>query len=452
MSFIDIHCHPSMMMYLADGNIANGEIPCIPGNGAIAGFSKMKTSLPRLVEGKVNAAVSVYYLPERQLLLEANQNIGYVLLQSLLYAVPTGMTVDLVRIKSKFDVENSNERFERLQFIIQQFESQIAKNKVFTYKDGTKYSVTIAKNYADFIKQTSLPNNIVFLHSVEGANGLGNKLDQSISSKIVNDRINILIDKGMCQFTIGHFFENILVSSSGGIDPKTAKITNYALRPPTTNIDPRLKNTYPNGYNEFDGIFVNAINLLLDRGVIVDLVHSDKRARKKIFDLNDLRGTKKRPIVFSHTGVKFIADQRNKPGWLNDKNSREALPDDDEIRRVKDSNGVIGIIFMNYWLCGEEENTNGFVNILLTIRHIRELCSGSIDHIAFGTDMDGLTSVPPDLNGSDKIPTILLDQLRNEKYSDGTPITESDIQKMSFDNYNRVLKLGWGTQESNSIA
>lgn len=105
-----------------------------------------------------------------------------------------------------------------------------------------------------------------------------------------------------------------------------------------------------------------------------------------------------------------------------------------------------------YWLCRKVDNNNRFVNILLTIRHIREVSNGSIDHIAFGTDMDGLTSVPPDLSSSDKIPTMLLDQLRREKYNDGTPITENDIQKMSFENYNRVLKLGWGPQGTNLIA
>ncbi len=76
---------------------------------------------------------------------------------------------------------------------------------------------------------------------------------------------------------------------------------------------------------------------------------------------------------------------------------------DEEIRRVARDGGVIGVIFMPYWLMPKEsgQGTN------FIYRHIQYLVhSGGKDAVGIGTDFDGFTTPPDDLDNASQMPRL----------------------------------------------
>jgi microsomal dipeptidase-like Zn-dependent dipeptidase len=119
-------------------------------------------------------------------------------------------------------------------------------------------------------------------------------------------------------------------------------------------------------------------------------------------------------------------------------------PDDDEILAIKECNGIIGVIFMNYWLSGVDEKflscrDDGFENIFNTIKYISEVTQ-SFDHISIGTDFDGMSDPPDDCFG-----TSMLSQFKQKLFDRKNELgaTEDDIHKILGKNILRVLEQGW---------
>ena len=164
---------------------------------------------------------------------------------------------------------------------------------------------------------------------------------------------------------------------------------------------------------------------MLDLGMIVDMNHVTPNGRKDIFEINNSRGSNKRPLVFSHNGLR--RNCINEPLCVSD----------EEVLEIQKCNGVIGVIFMNYWLTGKEKMPDdGIENIIKTIKDIAKICGGSYDNIAIGTDMDGFTQPVDDLY----IPSQMIrltQAMLDEK------ISSDDIKKVLGGNAMRVLKEGW---------
>ncbi len=100
-----------------------------------------------------------------------------------------------------------------------------------------------------------------------------------------------------------------------------------------------------------------------DLGVIVDLTHVNRRG---FFDaIERARG----PVIVSHTGVSGVA-----PHWRN--------LDDEQIRAVARTGGVVGLIFASVFLGG--------ATIDVLVRHIRHVIDvAGEDTPALGSDFDG---------------------------------------------------------------
>jgi len=119
------------------------------------------------------------------------------------------------------------------------------------------------------------------------------------------------------------------------------------------------------------------------------------------------------------------------------------LPDSADITAIKDCNGVLGVIFMDYWLTGDENHQPAIDAVVETIIFIRDVPdsngnSGTYNHIAIGSDLDGFTTVPEDLGG-DRMMKDLVNAIA------AIPgITADDVDKIGWANYMRVLKNGWG--------
>jgi membrane dipeptidase len=78
-------------------------------------------------------------------------------------------------------------------------------------------------------------------------------------------------------------------------------------------------------------------------------------------------------------------------------------PDDSEIRAIAAGGGLIGVIFMNYWLRGVHKG-RGISHVLDTIAHLIDV--GGERCVAIGSDFDGYTDPPDDLREPSDVPAL----------------------------------------------
>ena len=411
-NIFDIHAHPSLKTFVFGHDITtNHPHPAKDWNTIDA-----QVDLHSLKAGGITTMVAVHYLIEKDFVDKWNPTIRLF----------SDIAQWIIKKKVVEQHTPAGKPMKQLYEIMDSFEDQIQKA-------GSKgFDVGIAKNLMELRIMLS-QGKTVFLHSIEGANCLNTLPDSETVCKHIED----FAERGVCQFTIGHFEDNILVCSQGGIPPHSKKTLGY-------------KGALPDPEKELTDIGVDAVNKLLDLGIIIDMVHCTPATRKQIIALNKLRSNR-RPLVLSHTGLRSVASKgemgKKENGNYKYQQDLYYLPEDDEVKEIINTRGVIGVIFMNYWLNGTEEDNliktdRGIPSVVETMKKIRELekqvdTKYDCDHIAIGTDMDGFTQRPDDLTSPSDIPH-LIDALRNSDF------TSDQIEKITWKNYMRVLELGWG--------
>ena len=158
---------------------------------------------------------------------------------------------------------------------------------------------------------------------------------------------------------------------------------------------------------------VKACNQL---GIMVDLAHLNERGFWDAAALSDA------PLVSSHTAAHALTPR-----------SRNLT--DDQLRAVQESGGLVGVTFSVNDLDGGRRPKND-APLEALIRHIRYLVDLiGIDHVAFGSDLDGTTisSEIGDVTGFRKIFQAL------EKAG----FTKPELEKIANKNWMRVLERTW---------
>jgi membrane dipeptidase len=126
------------------------------------------------------------------------------------------------------------------------------------------------------------------------------------------------------------------------------------------------------------------------------------------------------PLVVTHTGVASMNPV-----------SYNLLRE--EVREITATGGLVGVIFMPHWL-DRHDPKQGLETIWRTIATLAEW-AGTWGAVAIGTDFDGLTDPPDDLDGYHKLPTIV--SLLRQRLS------QADADAVLGGNARRVLRLGW---------
>src|SRR6478672_96455 len=136
MSLIDIHCHPSLKIFLLDTHLAKAAHPHNLNTSA-----RMFVNLPGMKTGGVNAVTAAHYIPEQSLIKDMKKR---PLLRSL---------VDLAEgvfghfIENKFeDLSGPTAPFDQLKHMIALFENNVAEAGNPPYNFKTK----VAKNFTEF--------------------------------------------------------------------------------------------------------------------------------------------------------------------------------------------------------------------------------------------------------------------------------------------------------------
>lgn len=124
------------------------------------------------------------------------------------------------------------------------------------------------------------------------------------------------------------------------------------------------------------------VRRLEERRMLLDLAHASP------LTIHDALAVATRPVVVSHTGVKGTCD-----------NVRNL--DDDALRGVAGTGGLVGIGFWQTAVCGA-----GGAAVARAIRHAAGVAG--IDHVALGSDFDGAVAEPFDTTGLVEITDALL--------------------------------------------
>jgi membrane dipeptidase len=152
-----------------------------------------------------------------------------------------------------------------------------------------------------------------------------------------------------------------------------------------------------------------AVRRMNELGMIVDVSHS---ADRTVFDILD---TSSAPVIASHSGIRARRDF--------DRNLT-----DEQIRAIGAHGGVIGVVFLSYFL-REPEDKATIDDVLDCIDHICQLVGP--DHAGLGSDFDGFGGALPGLEDVTKMGAIGVG-LRRRGF------LEADIAKITGLNFLRV--------------
>jgi microsomal dipeptidase-like Zn-dependent dipeptidase len=280
----------------------------------------------------------------------------------------------------------TGEPFEQTVAILEGFERAVA-----TANSGARELARVVHSTEELLRARA-DGVVAVVHAVEGAHSLGGEIG----------RVAELAQGGVAMLTLAHFYANEVAAPVNGIPEKMRRFGCFGqAKDLELGLGP---------------IGAPVVEEMLRLGVVVDLTHCTPRARREVYSLAGQR----RPLVFSHVGVQPLADD-------------PMSPTAEEIRRIADTGGVVAVIFMNHWL-GEHDAGDGIDAIVATIRTITDV--GGTDAVAIGSDFDGFTDPPDDLEDPSQLPR-LTEALQLAGFANG------EIEKILGGNMLRVLRNGW---------
>ena len=244
------------------------------------------------------------------------------------------------------------------------------------------------------------------IHAVEGAFHLGD------SEAEVRAHVARLAQLGVAYVTIAHLFWRQVATNA----PALPFLPDWLY-----------KRVFPEPDEGLTALGRAAVEAMVDRGVLVDLTHMSPRALKETFDLLDrLDPGSGVPLIATHIGCRF--------------GNHEFCFTDETIREVARRGGVMGCNFSKHWMTdGLPGRVRGFddsVEVLYKhIDRIRDL-TGSFDHVAVGSDLDGY--IKPALPGLEHMGRMAdLQRALRKRYG------PADAEKICSANALRALKAGW---------
>jgi membrane dipeptidase len=247
----------------------------------------------------------------------------------------------------------------------------------------------------DDLRNAREKDKIAVVHAVEGGHVIGDDLS----------RLETLSRKGIVSLTLTHFFSNQLAESVDGIPD------NRLLKQLGTFETVR---SYEEPLTPLGKAVLERMSKL---SILPDITHMTPSARSAIY--RHLPPAS--PVVATHVGIHEI-----NPDPMNLM--------DDELEEIARRNGTVGLIFSNYWLEGTEPG-QGLPALWKSLEHIYDV-TGSWEHVMIGTDFDGFTIPPHDLQDASRIHNFTRMLLRK-----GLP--EDAIKKILGGNVLRMMKDEW---------
>ena len=243
------------------------------------------------------------------------------------------------------------------------------------------------------------------VHTVEG----GHVLSAGLAARDVAgrlDRLDRLASRGVASLTLAHLFPNDLAGHAEAIPAKQRR---SFICPLDTKVD-LTRGLTPTGRA--------VVERMVELRMIPDVTHCTPVARREVYELVANRS----PVVASHDGVQSL-------------NPEPYNLDESDMRAIAASGGVVGVIFMPYWLDRSHPGP-GLDAIWRTMETVRDWCGGSWEHVAIGTDFDGFTDPPDDCDSAGQLPRV-----RELLAAKG--LAQGELEAVLGGNARRVLARGW---------
>ncbi|MGD8399250.1 MAG: membrane dipeptidase [Anaerolineae bacterium] len=369
-TIVDLHAHPSLKSSLFKRALTRSFK-----SGRAFDPLSVRTDFPKLREGGVDVLLSTVYAPEKGIYEEC----PYLKLLRFL------MPITWARVFRRSPLEVTVNMLDRMENQVRQARDDD------TGKPLARLVTSVTEMEAVLAQDGNRP--IAVIHNVEGAHSLEGSLDN----------LQYLFDRGVAYLTLAHFYPNEAVHPCFPYPESVQKLGCFGgVRDLTKGLT---------AFGE------EVVEKMVELGMILDIVHCTPPARARIYEIVGNR----LPLIASHVGAYEInPSPYNLQDW--------------EIRKVAESGGLVGVIFMNYWLM-PHETKRGINFISRTLEHFIDVAG--IDHVAIGTDFDGFTDPPDDLKDASELKR-LTQRLVAEGYR------EEQIHKIWGQNALRVLREGWG--------
>ena len=235
-AIIDLHCHPSLKMYLLSKKMWKAHLMKNPGPNLI----HMQDDTKDLGAGNVKGMVATHYLPE--IGIRKNWQTVKFLWPAIRYLL----------FSTSEKVEHGDySNFTQINTMIDTLEYQLyIVNEKFAAKKEPNFKYMIARNFTEFEKgldPSNKPRTIPVAHAIEGAHALGRNFypeeqakQAHVSKSIISAKrphegkmhnnnddnpdfyimnLRALKERGVCMMTLGHFFENDLAYPVDGMSP-----------------------------------------------------------------------------------------------------------------------------------------------------------------------------------------------------------------------------------------
>jgi len=228
---------------------------------------------------------------------------------------------------------------------------QAEKLHEYAEKERGKFIIIKTKrNLADFLKRRrNEPDLIAGVLGIEGAHALDGK----------PENVDVLFEAGFRMMSPSHFFDSEMGGSAHGVEKE--------------------------GLTEAGREMIRRMERL---GMLIDVAHASARTIDNVLQMA------KRPIIVSHTGVRGTCD-----------NNRNLT--DEQLRRIAETGGVVGIGFWDTAVCGEDAAA-----IAKAIRYAANTIGTNA--VTLGSDFDGAVKTPFDVSGM----ALITEALLREKFSE----------------------------------
>ena len=243
------------------------------------------------------------------------------------------------------------------------------------------------------------------VHTVEGGHVLGAGLDAAdLQGRLA--RLDRLAERGVASLTLAHLFPNELAGHAEAIPAaqRSGPICDLA-----TGVD-LSRGLSPTGRE--------VVERMVKLRMVPDVTHCTPVARREVYALVENRV----PVIASHTGVQSM-------------NPEPYNLDQADVTAIAASGGVVGVIFMPYWL-DKSHPGPGLEAIWETMDQVRRWSGDLWDHVAIGTDFDGFTDPPDDCQSAAQLPLI-------REMLDFKGVEPKDVEAVLGGNARRVLRNAW---------
>jgi microsomal dipeptidase-like Zn-dependent dipeptidase len=264
--------------------------------------------------------------------------------------------------------------------------------------------VTVAHSPHE-LEQALTAKQLALIHSVEGGFHLGETEQQ------VGDHVAALAARGVVCITVAHLFWRRMATNAPALPFMPDRLYRFLFRQPRRGLT---------------ALGRAVIEAMARNGILIDVTHMSEAALFETLELLDeLGGEDEIPVIATHMAYRF--------GHLAYNLSNDA------VKRIARRGGLLGLIVCKHYISDGLSEPSSFDDSFgLLCRHIDKICelTGSNDHVAFGSDLDGY--IKPALPGLEHLGRMrqLQDALDN-RY--GTAIAE----QFSSGNALGLIKTAW---------